>query len=423
MSEYKAVRGTQDFLPDSTPVWRRLEEVAHGLMTRWGYGEIRIPVFERTELFARGVGEATDIVQKEMYTFQDRKGRSLTLRPEGTAGVVRALLEHRLDRAGLPLKLYYLGPMFRYERPQRGRFRQFHQVGAEAIGSDDPALDVESMLLLRQYLEDLGITGTEVLLNGLGGRECRERYRDVLVEYFRARQDRLDADSLDRLERNPLRILDSKNPSMRELVEEAPSVHDSWTDEDRSHMERVETLLAATGVPYRVDPRLVRGLDYYTRTVFEIHHPELGAQSALGGGGRYDDLVETFGGPPTPAVGFSAGLERIVDVLTTRGLIPPREGDTDVFVAGADDAGRARAFELALELRSATRAETGYGGASLRAQLKRANRLGARYTIVLGERELAEGRATVKEMSTGEESAVPLEDIGGWVRERLGAAR
>ncbi|HYQ95709.1 MAG TPA: histidine--tRNA ligase, partial [Candidatus Eisenbacteria bacterium] len=310
--KYQVPRGTRDILPGEVERWHWLEERTRAVMALYGYREVRTPLFEATDLFVRSVGESTDIVRKELYTFQDRKGRSLTLRPEGTAPLVRAYLENPELRAESPTRLYYMGPMFRYERPQAGRYRQFWQIGAELLGSARPEADAEMIDLFRAIMWDVGLRNVTVLLNSLGDSVCRPRYREAIRAYFKKHEDRLCGDCKERLETNPLRILDCKVPSCAPIIALAPSVLDSLCPECAEHFEAVKRSLTGLGIPYEVAPRLVRGLDYYTRTVFEIHAASLGAQNAVGGGGRYDQLVKDFGGPDTPAIGFSIGMERLL---------------------------------------------------------------------------------------------------------------
>jgi histidyl-tRNA synthetase len=411
--KFQAPRGTQDILPEVAGRWQALEERARLVSERHGYREIRTPIFEATELFQRGVGETTDIVSKEMYTFADRKGRSLTLRPEGTAGVMRALVEHGLAQAGRVHRLWYVGPMFRYDRPQAGRFRQFHQWGAECVGTEAPNADVEIVLLLVDFLASFGLGNTRVLLNSVGHPGCRPAYADKLRAYLAPYKDSLCADCQVRFEKNPLRILDCKVPHDKEVAQGIPSILDSLCDECRTHFDGVRRGLDAVGVPYELDPKLVRGLDYYTRTAFEVHDLARGAQSALGGGGRYDGLVQDIGGPSVPGVGFSAGLERILNALEEQGKLPATASDL-VFVArmGGPEVDAA-ALNLVRELRQERAATMDYeNGKSLGAQLKHADRLGARVAVLLGEDELARGEVTVKDLARGAQEKVSRNELG-----------
>ncbi|MEA3219767.1 histidine--tRNA ligase [Immundisolibacter sp.] len=397
VAKLQAVRGMNDLLPADSPRWRGAEQRLQAVLARYGYEEIRLPLVEPTELFARTIGEVTDIVEKEMYTFQDRNGDSLTLRPEGTAGVVRAGIEHGLFQGQL-LRLWYQGPMFRHERPQRGRYRQFHQLGAECFGSAEPELDAELIAMTAQFWRELGLSGLRLEINSLGSREARAAYRDRLQAYFRDHQAALDADSLRRLDTNPLRILDSKNPDLTALIAAAPSLPEHLDVDSRAHFERLCALLDALGVAYTVNPRLVRGLDYYGRTVFEWVTDALGAQGTVCAGGRYDTLVEQLGGRATPAIGFALGLERLLDLLAASGIDPatPRE---IWYLVSAPGACRAQAMLLAQQLRAAADAPTvllDHSAGNFGKQVQRADKAGARVALILGEDELAGGTITVR---------------------------
>ena len=397
VAKLQAVRGMNDLLPAASPRWRGAEQRLQAVLARYGYEEIRLPLVEPTELFARTIGEVTDIVEKEMYTFLDRNGDSLTLRPEGTAGVVRAGIEHGLFQGQL-LRLWYQGPMFRHERPQRGRYRQFHQLGAECFGSAEPELDAELIAMTAQFWRELGLSGLRLEINSLGSREARAAYRDRLQAYFRDHQSALDADSLRRLDTNPLRILDSKNPDLAALIGAAPSLPEHLDADSRAHFERLCALLDALGVAYTVNPRLVRGLDYYGRTVFEWVTDALGAQGTVCAGGRYDTLVEQLGGRATPAIGFALGLERLLDLLAASGIDPatPRE---IWYLVSAPGACRAQAMVLAQQLRAAADAPTvllDHSAGNFGKQVQRADKAGARVALILGEDELAGGTITVR---------------------------
>ena len=409
MKKLQAPRGTLDVLP---PDGRRrvgLFAVADEVLGRAGYEPIETPVFEDTELFARGVGESTDIVQKEMFTFEDKAGRSLTLRPEGTAGVCRAYVEHGMHKLPQPVKVWYAGPFFRHEAPQAGRFRQFAQIGAEALGSDDPTLDAELILLLAELFERAGTGPARLRLSSLGTPETRADYVEELRTYLRAREGELSEDVRARLEQNPLRAFDADHPGTRAVMADAPRLVDRLSAEDADHFSEVRALLDAAGLAYGVDATLVRGLDYYTRTVFEFESERLGAQAALGGGGRYDGLVEELGGPATPGVGFAAGVERI---LMAAGEAEP-QSTADVFVAVADDG--QDAFSVAHTLRNAGyRTQIEQAGRSLKGQLKHADRVGAAVTVIVGQ------EVEVKDMSTGEQTRVGRDDLLGQVRSVLG---
>jgi histidyl-tRNA synthetase len=397
----QAPRGTYDVLPDDAGARAALEAKAREVLESAGYARIETPVFEHTELFARGVGASTDIVQKEMYTFEDAGSESVTLRPEGTAPVCRAYLEHGMHKLAQPVKLWYLGAFFRRERPQAGRFRQFWQVGAEAIGSDEPGVDAETILLLNTLLADLGVADARLRISSLGTPETRAAYREELQAHLRAHADRLSAEVRERIDLNPLRAFDADHPGTREVMASAPLLTDRLDAADREHFEEVLRLLDAAGVRYERDPTLVRGLDYYTRTVFEFTSDALGAQSGVGGGGRYDGLVEQLGGAPTPGMGWAAGVGRM---LLAGGRAPHASAPVDLFVAGG--AGEPQ-FRLAAEARRAgLHAQLELGGRSLKGSLKQANRLGARYVAWVD----GDG-AQLKDMESGEQKSVPLTEV------------
>ena len=407
-----APRGMYDLLPDDIPLWRHLETTARELFRRHGYSEIRTPILEETRLFARGIGESTDIVTKEMYTFADRKGRSFTLRPEGTASIVRAYVEHKLYAQRALTKLYYLGPMFRYERPQAGRNRQFYQIGAEAIGSSSPLVDLEIIDIAYSFFKKLGFTGLTLTLNSLGCSEDRPRFAEALRKHFGDKAPMLCPDCRERLEKNPLRILDCKVENCKRLAAGAPTTQQHLCEKCADHLDALRGLLQRAGIEYTLDPRLVRGLDYYTRTVFEIHHSALGARSAVCGGGRYDNLVEQVGGPPAPAAGFSLGIEATIIAMEKEGLHAPHEPSPLAFICSIGETASLEAGLLAAKLRdSGLSVELDYEGRSLKAQMKLANRLGVRYALILGDEELAQNSARVREMATGEETLVPMADL------------
>ncbi|MCE8030970.1 histidine--tRNA ligase [Halomonas daqingensis] len=389
-----------DLLPDRSALWQYFEGKVQALTQRYGYAEIRTPIVEQTALFARSIGEVTDIVEKEMYTFEDRNGDSLTLRPEGTASCVRAAMEHGLLH-NQTQRLWYQGPMFRHERPQKGRYRQFHQVGVEAFGLEGPDIDAEVILLSARLWRELGLSDHVTLeLNSLGSSEARAAYRDKLVAYFEQHRDQLDEDSLRRLTSNPLRILDSKNPDMAPMLADAPKLMDHLDDASREHFEGLTALLQAAGIDYVINPRLVRGLDYYGRTVFEWTTTALGSQGTVCAGGRYDGLVEQLGGKPTPAVGFAMGIERLVLLLETLELVPDAAlGELDLYVLPMDDVATTQAMLLAERIRSELpelRLQLHCGGGSFKSRIKKADRSGARLALLLGEDELDAGRATLK---------------------------
>ncbi|HEX2163615.1 MAG TPA: histidine--tRNA ligase [Thermoanaerobaculia bacterium] len=415
-AKLRSVKGTRDLLPPETAVWAAVEEVARDVFARYGYAEIRTPILEETELFVRGVGEATDVVGKEMYTFADKKGRSLTLRPESTASVARAFVEHGMQSWPSPVKLFYLGPQFRYERPQAGRYRQFHQIGAELLGDPGPWSDAELLLMLVRFLSELGFSGLTVLLNTLGDEGARAAYREALRAHLEPHAEALSEDSRRRLETNPLRILDSKLPAERELVAGAPPLEACLDAESREHFAAVRRLLDRFGVDYRVEPRLVRGLDYYTRTVFEITAAGLGAQDAIVGGGRYDRLVADLGGPAVPGIGFAIGEDRLIDVLPAAFRERAARRET-VHVAAVGGAGPEEALVFAEELRQAgVAAAAELTGRSLGAAMKRADRAGARWAAILGDEEVAAGEVTLRELATGEQRRVArreaVEELG-----------
>lgn len=389
----QAIRGMNDILPEQTPAWRYLESTLASLLDGYGYKEIRLPIVEYTELFARGIGEGTDVVDKEMYTFRDRNDESLTLRPEGTAGCVRAVLEHGLTGGGQIQKLWYAGPMFRYEKPQKGRYRQFHQVGVEAFNLPGPDVDAELIVLTWRLWQQLGLADAVTLqLNSLGSSEARAAYRDALVAYLQERFDRLDEDSQRRMTTNPLRILDSKSAETQALLVGAPTLADYLDDESRVHFEGVKARLDAAGIRYEINNKLVRGLDYYNRTVFEWVTDKLGAQGTVCAGGRYDGLVTQLGGKPTPGVGFAMGVERLVLLLETLELLPAElNSPADLYLCAFGEAAELAGLALAEQLRDAipgVRLLVNSGGGSFKSQFKKADKSGARFALILGEDEL-----------------------------------
>ena len=390
----QAIRGMNDILPAQTPVWRYLEGTFAQLLDSYGYSEIRLPIVEYTELFARGIGEGTDVVDKEMYTFRDRNDESLTLRPEGTAGCVRAVLEHGLTGGGQVQKLWYTGPMFRYEKPQKGRYRQFHQIGVEVFNQPGPDVDAELIVLTARLWKQLGMSEAVTLqLNSLGSSEARARYRDALVAYLQQRFDQLDEDSQRRLTTNPLRILDSKNTQTQALLADAPTLHDYLDEDSREHFDGLKARLDAVGIAYEINPKLVRGLDYYGRTVFEWVTDKLGAQGTVCAGGRYDGLVSQFGGKPTPGVGFAMGVERLVLLLETLDLVPATlNRPPHAFICAFGEAAELAALGLAERLRDALpglRLLVNAGSGSFKSQFKKADKSGAHFALILGEDELA----------------------------------
>jgi histidyl-tRNA synthetase len=414
-----APRGMPDILPDQTGRWRWLEARIHEAARRFGYREIRTPLVEATEVFQRGVGPGTDIVEKEMYTFLDRGGRSLSLRAEGTAPVVRAFLEHNLGAGGLPVRVYYICPIFRYDRPQAGRYRQHTQFGAEVLGSPHPGADAEVLSLAVRFVESLGLRDLDIRLSSVGDQVCRPRYLDVLREYYRPHLDEVCADCRRRFETAPLRLLDCKKERDRELARGAPRILDFLCPPCREHFEGVRAHLDAAGIRYTVDPLIVRGLDYYTRTAWEALSGRLGAQNAVFGGGRYDGLAEQLGGPPTPGVGFGLGLERLLLVLDQAGIRPPEDPGPDAVIATAGTGGP-EALALADRLRRAGFAVvTDVMGRSLRAQMKQADRLGAKVVLLVGDQERQRGVVVVREMRTGAQEEVSLDRVEEALRTQL----
>ncbi|GAA6144113.1 histidine--tRNA ligase [Thalassolituus maritimus] len=420
----QAIRGMNDILPSQSPVWQYLEGTVKEVLAGYGYDEIRMPVLEQTALFKRSIGEVTDIVEKEMYTFEDRNGDSLTLRPEGTASCVRACEEHGL-LYNQTQRLWYTGPMFRHERPQKGRYRQFYQIGVETFGIATPDIDAELILMTARLWEQLGLAESVTLqLNTLGSNEARARYRDALVEYLSARKDQLDEDSQRRLETNPLRVLDSKNPETQALLADAPELHDYLDDESRDDFASLRTVLDAAGVKYEINQRLVRGLDYYCKTVFEWVTDKLGAQGTVCAGGRYDGLVEQLGGKATPAVGFAMGVERLILMLETLEVIPQEVMQTvDVYVCGVGEGASLASLMLADGLRAEQpwlRIQTHCGGGSFKSQMKKADKSGASFALLLGESEIAEQQVTVKDLrgDTGQQT-LAQQELGQWLAAHL----
>ncbi len=410
-----------DILPEVAGTWRYLESVVRDIVQSYGYREIRLPILEYTELFKRSIGEVTDIVEKEMYTFEDRNGESLTMRPEATAGVVRAGMTNGLLH-NQKQKLWTAGPMFRYEKPQKGRYRQFHQFDVEALGYDGPDVDAELIIMCARMWRRLGIDRIRLEINSLGVPESRARYRDALVDYFTSVKSRLDEDSIRRLEQNPLRILDSKNPDMRSVVEVAPVMLDYLDEASAAHFEELQVLLDAAGVAFEVNPRLVRGLDYYSRTVFEWVTDALGAQGAVCSGGRYDGLVEKLGGRATPAIGWAMGIERFVALYEACGGAAPQPAP-DAYIAALGEGAQAQAFAVAEALRDdvdGIRVEVNLGGGSFKSQMKRADKSGATYALVLGEQELSEGRIGLKPLRSGEDQeSIALDELAAVLRQRI----
>jgi histidyl-tRNA synthetase len=412
MGSIQALRGTRDILPEEVGYWQNVEAIAQQILNRAAYQEIRPPIFERTELFERGIGEATDVVGKEMYTFNDRATppRSITLRPEGTAGVLRSFIQNNLYATGGVQRLWYTGPMFRYENPQAGRQRQFHQLGVEVLGSADPRADVEVIAIATDILQTLGLKDLRLDINSVGNPEDRPRYRQALVDYLTPYKDELDPDSQDRLTRNPLRILDSKDERTQKIVEAAPSILDYLGIDSRRHLEKVQQLLTDVGIRYQLNPRLVRGLDYYTYTAFEIQSDDLGAQATVCAGGRYDGLVAQLGGPQTPGVGWGMGLERLI--LLLQKLQQPLRPALDFYMVSRGEAAEAQALQLAQKLRQAGFAvELDLSGSAFGKQFKRADRSGAVACLVLGDAEAESKTLNLKWLKSGEQEAIAQADL------------
>lgn len=412
-------RGTADIFGQNLQNWLKLEQLIREICRTYGYQELRTPIFEHTELFQRGIGETTDIVEKEMYTFTDRGGRSITLRPEGTAPAVRAFLEHNMGQGPLPVKLFYLGPMFRYERPQAGRYRQFHQFGLEVLGSADPLLDVETIVLPVELYKACGLKGFVVELNSIGCLDCRPRYRDELKEYVRPYLGEMCRSCQSRFERNPMRLLDCKNEGCRRVLANAPVITQYLCADCAQHFTQVQSYLDALGVDYELNPKLVRGFDYYTRTVFEVTFSGLGAQNAIGAGGRYDGLVEEVGGSPTPAVGFAVGVERLLLALEQEGSFSTASPRPDAYIVQFGGETKTRAAQLMYELRRAgLHVEMDHLERSVRAQMKAANRMNFRWVLILGEEELSAGQVKVRDMDDGTEELVDLAEVKQHLQKR-----
>jgi histidyl-tRNA synthetase len=424
--DYRAPKGTADMLGDTARAWEYVLRTAQDLFARYGYEPLYTPVFEHTDVFVRGIGEATDIVGKEMYTFLDKGNppRSLTLRPEGTASIVRSALEHNLTANGQGAKIYYAGPMFRYERPQKGRMRQFWQIGAEALNMPDPSVDAEVIVMLWRFFEALGIPADSMrlLVNSMGDEHCRPAYRERVASYIREHSAALCEECHRRADTNPLRAFDCKNPGCVEAMAGAPLLRDELCGDCAEHYAAVKLALDDLGIPYVEEPKLVRGLDYYTRTVFEIQvDVGLGSQNAIGGGGRYDRLMEEYGGKPTPGLGFALGFERTLLAMNALGARVPAPARAEVYVASVDDGVRTTAFTLAALLRDAgVAAECDHQGRSLKSQFKHADRLDARFVLVVGPDELAGGQVTLRDMGTKEETRIDLANAPETVRRSLG---
>ena len=407
----KKIKGTEDVLPKQSYRWQFIEKIMREESKVYGFKEIRTPVFEHTELFARGVGQTTDVVQKEMYTFTTKGGESVTLRPEGTAGAARAVLEHALDNEGLPIKASYFVSCYRYEKPQAGRLREFHQFGLEEYGTQSPAADAELICAAQSVLDRLGLDQIHLELNSIGCPECRAKYNQALREYFGQFKDRLCDTCLSRLEKNPMRLLDCKSPQDQEIAKDAPKITDYLCEECENHFSEVKRYLDSAGVEYTVNPKIVRGLDYYTKTVFEFVTDCIGAQGTVCGGGRYDGLIEELGGKHMPSLGFAMGLERLLMVMDAQGIAIPDDDKCALYIATMGDDAKVKAFELLRRVRECGLiAETDVVGRGLRAQMKYADKIGAKYSLVLGDNELSDNKAKVKNMETGEQTELALDE-------------
>lgn len=408
----KGVKGVKDITPADISSWRRVEESALEILELYNFREIRIPIFEKTEIFRTSIGETSDIVEKEMYTFSDRGGESLTLRPEGTASVTRAFVEHKLYNSSSAVKLFYIGPMFRAERPQAGRFRQFHQIGAEVFGSMDPAVDSEIIIMLMDIFGDLQISDLNIRLNSLGCPDCRPGYRDALLSFLKGRAGSLCENCQARIDRNPLRALDCKSRDCRQIVVDAPAIDKFLCNACQDHIDQVRKPLLDLELPITMDPTLVRGLDYYSRTAFEVISDQLGAQNAVAGGGRYDNLVERFGGPPTPAIGFAIGMERMISLLSDSQTDELPGDAPDVYMVILEDVAKLKAFELAHRMRSfGYRVERNFDGGSMKSQMRKADKSGARFSLIIGEDEIGKDVVTIRNMKSGEQRQSPFNDI------------
>ena len=406
-----AIKGTQDMLPKDAYKWHYIESVAQNVAKQFDFKEIRTPVFEKTELFQRGVGDTTDVVQKEMYTFDDKGGRSITLRPEGTAGAMRSILEHGLFNEALPIKSYYVTSCYRYEKPQAGRLREFHQFGVECIGAPSPTADAEVIMLGAKILDRLQIKNISLDINSIGCPTCRAKYTQALKDYFSQYKDKLCDTCLSRLDRNPMRILDCKSPICKEIASDAPVILDYLCDECKEHFEKVKSYLDAAEIKYTINPQIVRGLDYYTKTVFEFITTEIGSQGAVCAGGRYDGLAEELGGPKLPSLGFAMGLERILILMEKQNCEFPIDDVADVYVAPMGENATAEAIKLCNELREeGFTAVTDLSGRGLKAQMKYANKIGTKFSMVIGDNELENKKATLKNMITGENQEIDLPD-------------
>lgn len=410
--KYQSLRGMKDVLPEESLLWQIIEKTCTDNFQKFHYHEIRTPILEQTELFARAVGQSTDIVSKEMYSFLDKGNRSIVLRPEGTAPVVRSCLQHNLISKDKITKLFYFGPMFRYERPQAGRYRQFHQVGIEAFGSDDPALDAETILLAVQIFKDLGLSDLEVDLNSVGCKKCRPDYIKNLKHYLKGSVVKMCEDCHKRYQTNTLRVLDCKKPKCQAIIEDAPSTTDSLCSECKDHFEKLKSILDSLSLNYKINKRLVRGLDYYTKTTYEVISSSLGAQNAVCGGGRYNNLVKDFGGPDIPAVGFAIGIERLVEILKNSKAVSCEPLAVSLFIAPLGEEAKTKAVEYLHKVRSAgISADMDYAGRKLKAQLKKANNIGAKFVLIIGEEELNKNVVVLRDMKANSQREVSFEEV------------
>lgn len=412
---FRTIKGVQDILPPDVYLWQEVESLTRQIFSSYGFKEIRPPVMEFTELFMRSIGETTDIVEKEMYTFQDRAGRGITLRPEATAPVVRAYVQNHLYMLSSPQKYYYIGPMFRYERPQKGRFRQFHQIGVEAFGEQGPAMDAEVLFMLKVLLERAGLKGLVFELNSIGCSRCRPSYRESLTGYLGRELERLCSDCKRRYQLNPLRVLDCKVDGCREVKHSAPKITDFLCDDCDTHFQTLLNYLDLLSLTYSLKPDMVRGLDYYTRTIFEVTSEFLGSQNAVAAGGRYDTLVEEFGGPPTPAIGFAIGVERLIELL--KGKDGVREPVPDLYISTIGEEAERAALRLSSRIRDGgIWVEVDYSGGSLKSQLRRADKLNASYVIIIGEDEILRGKVIYKRLSDGEQGQINMDEVDVWIK-------
>lgn len=412
----QALKGTHDILPEEVYKWDYMEGVIRDVCARYGYKEIRTPIIEATELFQRGIGDTTDVVTKEMYTFTDRGNRSVTLRPENTASAVRAYLEHKMYGDQQVHKMFYIGSMFRYDRPQAGRYREFHQFGLEVLGASSPLADAEVIAMACEIFHRLGLKDLDLHLNSIGDKNCRPAYRQKLIEFFEGKKDQLCDDCRERLYKNPLRILDCKEEGCKKASIGAPEITDYLCDDCHKKFEAVKHYLDGLGISYTVDPRLVRGLDYYTNTAFEIQYPPLGAQSAVCGGGRYDGLVEEIGGPSTPGIGFAIGLERLLLALEMQNLIPAPKAQKGVYIAALGEDAVAEGFKIQEELRGlGVLTDMDLQGRSLKGQMKQAGKLDSQFTVIIGSNELEKGAAAVKNMADGTQKDIPFAEVAGYI--------